>query len=103
MNCRRKGRRTAPITNLFIGMKKEKIELLEQQDTNYDIKNRIVKGFIILEKYCDDISIEPGHDEIYAYLEEDDQYNAISDEDIVTLGKLGWMWSEEFEGFNHFT
>jgi len=84
-------------------MKKEKIKLLEQQETNYDIKNRIVKGLIILEKYCDDITIEPVHDEIYIYLEKDEQYNDISDNDLVTLGKLGYMWSDEFNCFSHFT
>jgi len=84
-------------------MKKEKIKLLEQQETNYDIKNRIVKGLIILEKYCDDITIEPVQDEIYIYLEKDEQYNDISDNDLVTLGKLGYMWSDEFNCFSHFT
>lgn len=84
-------------------MKEEKIKLLEKQETDYDIKNRIVKGLIILDKYCDDIHIEPVHDEIYIYLKEDKQYDDISDNDLITLGKLGYMWSDEFNCFSHFT
>lgn len=81
----------------------KKIQLLESQDTDFDIKNRIIKGLNILDKYCNSIHIEPEHDTLYIHLDNDKQYTSITDEDMTTLGKLGLGWDDELECFYYFT
>lgn len=80
----------------------ERSELLESLETDHTIKNRILKGLQIFAKYTDDVMVEPAHDEIFAGCKNEEN-DKITKEDLLELGKLGWMADDESEGFSIFT
>lgn len=76
----------------------EKISNIYSEKEEWDypsVKNRIFKGLEILNRYTDEISINPAHDEIYAGLQ-DDEYEKMSEEDIRSMFEMGWRWDESF-------
>jgi len=69
-------------------------EILEREETNYVMKNEILRGLVILSKYDDDMEISAEHDIIYACSFEKTATKMTTD-DIKKMGRLGWFESEE--------
>lgn len=76
-------------------MTTERIEELyeaSQEDDRDGEKNEVLKGLLVLEKYSDDISINPAHDEIFVGI---DDYSQMTEEDVNRMFALGFRWDEE--------
>ncbi len=81
-----------------------KIYKEEFENKNYfdrDSKNQIVAGLVVMAKVCDDITVTAEHDQIWAYLENED-YGKISEESVIEIFRLNWFWDDENEGFSKF-
>jgi len=73
----------------------------QKEDWGGKVDNAIFLGLQILNEYAEkEISINPGHDQIFAGLEES-EYKGMSEEDIQKMFKLGWFIDEE--SFSIFT
>lgn len=75
----------------------EQIEQMIEDDevkTNYELKGRFLIAVNILGKYTNDLRINPGHDQVWASVDED-QIEKMSLEDIETMLKCGWFIDEE--------
>lgn len=55
-----------------------------------------------MNEYTDEITITSGHDEIWAYLAKDEDYEKVTEANLEAIFSLGWRWDNEFEGFAKF-
>lgn len=72
------------------------IEILENTDTDFDIKNRVLLGMTILAGYAAPDVYEPRfeHDQMW-YASFAETVTKMSESTVVTMAKLGWFEDEE--------
>lgn len=72
----------------------EKMSEDEVVETDFELKNRFLIALQTLSKYTDDIKVNPGHDQLWSNLDEN-QIEKMSIEDVKTMLMCGWFINEE--------
>ena len=73
-------------------------QLMDETESDHDIPNRELKGFMIMEKYSKGDNVFGGadHDVIFAMDIETLINNGITDEDIILLAKYTFHINDEY-------
>lgn len=72
------------------------IEILENTDTDFDIKNRVLLGMTILASHAEPDVYEPRfeHDQMW-YADFEDTVTKMSEGTVEMMAKLGWFEDED--------
>jgi len=79
---------------------KEALEIIQKTETDYKIKSRIPKGFVILMQFSDDIECNCEYDRLWAGNFEE-TVKKMGEGDVTSMAQLGWF--EDEESWSHFT
>ena len=73
---------------------KRALELLDKHETNYDKKQRFVRGVVILAKY--DNNIDPSFEHDITWLcDFNETIKKMTEEDLIKLAECGFFEDEE--------
>jgi len=77
----------------------EALTIIEKTEADYNEKQRILRGLMILAKYDDNLDFSFEHDHMWV-ADFEGTVAKMSRDDVVTLASLGWF--ESYDSWSHF-